>query len=156
MWEQIKALFANYVLLSTVIGWFLAQFFKMIITLVRDKQFNPRTMLFSLGGMPSSHTATVCALVSSSAIMFGLASFEFAISFTLAVVVMTDAVGVRRETGEQAKVINRMIEEVFSGDQQKSDRALKELVGHTPFQVLMGAIVGIGTAVLMGFIMGII
>ena len=156
MWEQIKALFANYVLLSTVIGWFLAQFFKMIITLVRDKQFNPRTMLFSLGGMPSSHTATVCALVASSAIMFGLASFEFAISFTLAVVVMTDAVGVRRETGEQAKVINRMIEEVFSGDQQKSDRALKELVGHTPFQVLMGAIVGIGTAVLMGFIMGII
>ena len=156
MWEQIKALFANYVLLSTVMGWFLAQFFKMIITLVRDKQFNPRTMLFSLGGMPSSHTATVCALVASSAIMFGLASFEFAISFTLAVVVMTDAVGVRRETGEQAKVINRMIEEVFSGDQQKSDRALKELVGHTPFQVLMGAIVGIGTAVLMGFIMGII
>ena len=156
MWEQIKALFSNYVLLSTIFGWFAAQFFKMIITLIRYRTFSVKTMLFSLGGMPSSHTATVCSLVASSAIMFGFGSFEFAISFVLAMVVMTDAVGVRRETGEQAKVLNQILEEMFSGDQQKTDRALKELVGHTPFQVAIGALVGVGTAIVTAWVMGIL
>lgn len=152
MWGQIKELFSNYVLLSTVTGWFVAQFLKTIVTLVKDKRFTPKLMLFSLGGMPSSHTATVCSLFTASAIKYGFGSFEFAISFVLALVVMTDAVGVRRETGEQAKVLNHILEEMFSRNQQKSGRALKELVGHTPFQVAMGAVVGICTGIIMGLI----
>lgn len=156
MAEQLRALASNYVLIATLSGWFTAQFFKMIVTLIKDKQFKPMLILFSSGGMPSSHTATVSALFTASAIMYGLGSFQFAISFTLAMVVMTDAVGVRRETGKQAKVINELLEEMFSGDPERSDKALKELVGHTPFQVAMGALVGIGTAFIVAFIMNVL
>ena len=156
MAEQFRALASNYVLIATLSGWFTAQFFKMIVTLIKDKQFKPMLVLFSSGGMPSSHTATVSALFTASAIMYGLGSFQFAISFTLAMVVMTDAVGVRHETGKQAKVLNELLEEMFSGDPERTDKALKELVGHTPFQVAMGALVGIGIAFIVAFIMNVL
>ena len=156
MLEQIKNLLTNYVLISTVTGWFLAQFFKMIITLIKDKKFKPLLILFSSGGMPSSHTATVSSLFATSAIKFGFGSFEFAISFILAMVVMTDAVGVRRETGKQAKILNQIVGEMYSDEPQESQKDLKELVGHSPFQVAMGALVGVGTSVLMAFVMGIL
>ena len=156
MIEQIKNLFSNYVLIATLVGWFFAQFFKMIITLIKDRKFKPMLILFSSGGMPSSHTATVSALFAASAIKFGFGSFEFAISFILAMVVMTDAVGVRRETGKQAKVLNQIVEEMYLEDGDQSNDALKELVGHTPFQVAMGAVVGVGTAIVMAFIMNVL
>ena len=155
MLEQLKNLFSNYVLMTTITAWFVAQFVKMIITLIKEKRFKPMLMLFSCGGMPSSHTATVSSLFASSAILFGFASFEFAISFVLTMVVITDALGVRREAGKHAKVLNRVMEEIFSGDAERSERALKELVGHTPFQVAMGAVVGISTAIIMAFAMGV-
>ena len=83
--------------------------------------------------MPSSHSSTVCAFAMSSALKYGVGSFQFAIGFIFAVVVMYDAMGVRRETGKQAKLLNKIMEQDF----------LKEFVGHTPLQVLMGAILGI-------------
>lgn len=149
-------LFSNYLFITPIIAWFVAQFLKMIITLIKDKVFNPKLALFSSGGMPSSHSATVSSLCSACAILSGFGSFEFAISFVLAMVVMTDAVGVRRETGEQAKVINKIVEELFSGNSEKAETALKELVGHTPFQVAMGVLVGISTSVIIAFIMNIL
>ena len=141
--------------MTPIIAWFAAQFIKMIITLIKEKRFSPMLMLFSCGGMPSSHTATVTSLFTASAIMFGFGSFEFAISFVLMMVVITDALGVRREAGKHAKVLNKVMEEIFSGDAERSERSLKELVGHTPVQVAMGALVGIGVAVLMAFAMGV-
>ena len=140
-----KAFFSNFVLVSAICAWFVAQFLKVVVTLFKEKQFKPRVLLFSLGGMPSSHSATVCALFTAAAIKFGFNSFEFAICAVLAMVVMTDAMGVRWQTGEQSKVINKIVKQLFGGNHEESATALKELVGHTPFQVLMGAIVGVAT-----------
>ena len=154
MGNFFEDLFENYILWATIAAWFVAQFIKMIITLIKEKKFKPTLMLFSCGGMPSSHTSTVSALFTSSAIVHGLGSFEFAVSFIFAMVVVTDALGVRREAGKHAKILNKIMEELFSGNSTRSERALKELVGHTPFQVAMGALVGICTAVIIGFIIG--
>ena len=141
----LKAFFTNFVLVSAIIAWFVAQFLKVVVTLFKEKQFKPRVLLFSLGGMPSSHSATVCALFTAAAMKFGFNSFEFAISAVLAMVVMTDAMGVRWQTGEQSKVINKIVKQLFGGNPEEAGTALKELVGHTPFQVFMGAIVGVAT-----------
>ena len=140
-----KAFFSNFVLVSAICAWFVAQFLKVVVTLFKEKQFKPRVLLFSLGGMPSSHSATVCALFTAAAMKFGFNSFEFAICAVLSMVVMTDAMGVRWQTGEQSKVINKIVKQLFGGNHEESATALKELVGHTPFQVLMGAIVGVAT-----------
>lgn len=101
--------------------------------------------------MPSSHSATVCALASASCYQYGAGSFEFAISLFFAIVVMYDAMGVRRETGIQAKLLNDMLktfEDMGRSELSTYDK-LKEFVGHTPLQVLAGAILGILIAVLM-------
>ena len=144
-----KAFFSNFVLVSTICAWFVAQFLKMVTTLIKEKKFKPSLMLFSSGGMPSSHSATVGALCTSSAVMFGFGSFEFAVSAVISMVVITDAMGVRWETGEQSKVINKIVKKLFAGNPEDTETALKELVGHTPFQVLMGLIVGIATPLVM-------
>ena len=112
--------------------------------------------MFANGGMPSSHSATVLALTTAAAMQYGLGSPIFALSAILSIIVMNDAFGVRYETGEQAKILNRITKELFSGKAEEINTGLKELVGHTPFQVLVGAIVGIATAVLYGIILGIL
>ena len=100
--------------------------------------------------MPSCHSATVCSLATSTGIQFGVGSFEFAIATIFAIVVMYDAIGVRRETGNQAKIINEMMEIFESMNKELStEDKLKELVGHTPLQVLVGSILGILIAVTM-------
>ena len=98
--------------------------------------------------MPSSHSATVCALATATGIRYGGGSFEFALAAVFAIVVMYDAMGVRQETGKQGKVLNEMME-IFTqmGKNIDAEKALKELVGHTPLQVLMGAILGIIIAI---------
>ena len=101
--------------------------------------------LLGNGGMPSSHSATVTALTVSAAYCRGVSSFEFAISFILAMIVMTDAIGVRQETGKQSKLLNKMMETDFwkMEDPDLFPVKLKELVGHTPLQVMAGVLVGI-------------
>ena len=144
-----EAFFSNFVLITTICAWFVAQFLKMVTTLFKEKKFKPSLMLFSSGGMPSSHSATVGALCTASFIEFGFSSFPFAVSAVIAMVVITDAMGVRWETGEQSKVINKIVKKLFAGNPEDTETALKELVGHTPFQVLMGVIVGIAVPLLM-------
>lgn len=101
------------------------------------------------GGMPSSHSATVCALATATGIQYGSASFAFAIAVIMAIIVMHDAMGVRRETGIQARVLNEMMN-LFRemGTKMSVEDKLKEFVGHTPFQVWMGALLG----VIVGFV----
>ena len=95
----LTELFGNRIFISAALGWFVAQVLKTLIHMFITKQFVMERMVGS-GGMPSSHSATVCALATSSGIRYGGGSFEFAISVMLAIIVMYDAMGVRRETGE--------------------------------------------------------
>ncbi len=155
VWNIIKEFFGNYVLISAVLGWFVAQVLKIFTGFPETKKIHIKNM-FSNGGMPSSHSSTVVALCIACAIQEGVASPYFAITAVLSIIVMNDALGVRYETGEQAKVINRITKELFSGKAEDINMGLKELVGHTPFQVLMGGLLGIVVAVGYAFIVGVL
>ncbi|WP_303620742.1 divergent PAP2 family protein, partial [Hungatella hathewayi] len=101
-------------------------------------------------GMPSSHSATVCGMTTAAAMHYGVGSFEFAVCFILSMVVMYDAMGVRRETGKQAKLLNSiLLENPLKLSGEVLQEKLKEYVGHTPLQVAAGAILGIALAVFM-------
>ena len=146
-----NTLIHNTVLVAAVMGWFIAQVLKTIIHLLMNKKLDLERLTGS-GGMPSSHSATVCAMCASAFMEYGAGSFEFAIAFILAAIVMYDARGVRRETGIQAQILNEMIE-FFNqmGEKVSREKKLKELVGHTPLQVLIGGILGIIIGVVVGF-----
>jgi hypothetical protein len=145
----LNDLFHNVIFVSAVLGWLIAQILKTFIHLFITKKFVAERMIGS-GGMPSSHSATVCALATSTGIIYGGGSFEFAIAVILAIIVMHDAMGVRRETGIQAKIINEMLEAFTNmGKNMSPEEKLKEFVGHTPLQVLAGAILGILVALLI-------
>lgn len=137
-----KDMFGNFYLMSVACSWILAQIIKIFTGYFHEDSFNFKKFLFGTGGMPSSHSATVMSLVASSAIVNGAGSYQFAAASLLAIIVMSDAMGVRLETGKQAQVINKIVLELFSG---KGDTTahLKEIIGHTPFQVFMGAGLGI-------------
>mgnify|MGYP001074174102 CR=1 FL=1 len=147
-----RGICANEIFIAAALGWFLAQILKTIIHTALTRSFVAERMVGS-GGMPSSHSSTVCALATSTCLQYGSDSFEFAIASFFAIVVMYDAIGVRRETGIQARVLNEMME-LFShmGKDVSMEDKLKEFVGHTPLQVLAGAILGILIAfVINGF-----
>jgi hypothetical protein len=146
--QFIEQLLSNEILIASFFGWLIAQVLKTIIYVAVNKNFNPERLLGD-GGMPSSHSATVMALVTATALNFGADTFEFSIAAVLALIVMHDAMGVRRETGKQAKVINNMMEWFVKMDSDISpEQKLKEFVGHTPLQVMFGALLGI----LVGFV----
>ncbi|MDE6699704.1 MAG: divergent PAP2 family protein [Acetatifactor sp.] len=134
----------NIIFFSAASGWLVAQVLKTIIHLFFTKQFVAERLVGS-GGMPSSHSATVCALTTATAFEYGGGSFEFTISLILAIIVMYDAMGVRRETGIQAKLLNDILETFaeMGRSELSAYEKLKEFVGHTPLQVLAGAILGI-------------
>lgn len=155
MLEQIKQFFGNYMLMSAGAGWLGAQVIKVFTGMFKDRKFNFATLFFSTGGMPSSHAAVVCALVTSSIILLGWGSHVTAVTIALAVIVMIDASGVRYETGKQSQILNKMITELFSPENTPAEfnMKLKVLVGHTPFQVVMGALFGIACAILLAIVM---
>ena len=147
--NYFNQIITNEILVSAVVGWLVAQILKTLIHLLITKKFVAERLV-GTGGMPSSHSATVCGLATAVGINEGLGSVYFAIAVVFAIVVMYDALGVRRETGKQAKVINEMIE-LFAnmGNEMSAEERLKEFVGHSPFQVLVGALIGIGMAFLI-------
>ncbi len=138
----ISEALSNHMLVCGVVSYFAAQFLKILIALVREKRLD-LSLLFASGGMPSSHSSTVAALCISAGRVYGVGSPFFAISLILASIVMYDAAGVRRATGEHAKILNKLLEDLTSGDQARTEEGLKELIGHTPLQVVMGALLGI-------------
>lgn len=137
-------LFSNTIFLAAATGWLVAQILKTLIHMFFTKEFLAERLIGS-GGMPSSHSATVCSLATATYFQFGAASFEFAIASIFAIIVMYDAMGVRRETGIQAKLLNNILEvfENMGQDQLSAHDKLKEFIGHTPLQVLMGTLLGI-------------
>lgn len=144
----------NIYLWSALLGWFVAQFLKIIVTCVKDRKFSLKIffkMLMASGGMPSSHSASACALAASIAVVEGIDSALFAIACVFAFIVMYDAQGVRHETGVQARILNKISTDLSTGKTKYIDRDLKELVGHTPLQVLAGAILGILIGALLPF-----
>lgn len=133
----------NQILVTSVIAWLCSQVLKTIIHLIVNKQLVWERLLGD-GGMPSSHSATVTAAAATTGLLYGWDSPLFAIAALLALIVMHDAMGVRQETGKQAKVINSMLDLFDSmgrGD-LTPDETLKEFVGHTRRQVYMGALLG--------------
>ena len=146
-------LVGNVVFMSGACGWCVAQVLKTIIHLILNKEFVAERLVGS-GGMPSCHSSTVCAFATACYLNYGAGSFEFGIALILAIIVMYDAMGVRRETGIQAKVLNEIIEtfEKMGHKELSAQEKLKEFVGHTPFQVLIGALLGILIAIIINFL----
>ena len=153
--ETIRLILSNRILVTAFLGYFTAQIIKAVIEAIMDHSFSFRRLLSGNGGMPSSHASTVCALATMTAFTAGVASFEFAIAVVFAIIVMVDASGVRRETGNQAIVLNELMEyfaKLKDNPPRFSQDKLKELIGHTPFQVQIGAALGIIIAVTVHFI----
>jgi acid phosphatase family membrane protein YuiD len=139
---------ANRVLTTCVTAWFVAQVLKVVFYYLLERRWDLGRM-FGLGGMPSSHSAVVCALSTAVGVSRGFYSPEFAIAFVLAAVVMTDAAGVRRAAGKQAALLNRIMRELTEEGKGLTHETLKELLGHSPFEVMIGALLGVLTAVLI-------
>lgn len=136
------------VIITCLLSWFIAQFLKVILTLIKDKKIDFRRFVGS-GGFPSSHAALVTSLATSVGLINGFAGTDFAITVILALVVMYDAAGVRRAAGQQARILNKLVEEWSDSDNALKDKRLKELLGHTPKEVVAGAILGIIIALVM-------
>ena len=147
----------NYVLVTAMVAWCTAQIIKTILHLIQTKTFDPER-LFGAGGMPSSHSSLVCSATIAMCRKCGFGSSEFALMFILAMIVMYDAMGVRRSAGLHAREINR-INRIFTikgitseeNNEQtgKKKKELKEYLGHTPFEVLGGALLGILIALIV-------
>ena len=142
-------LITNPFLITGVSSWLIAQVLKTIIYAIINKKFDIMR-LFGDGGMPSGHSATVTSIAVLCGIIFGTSSVEFALSAIFAIIVCHDATGVRLETGKQAILLNEIVKsfEILSTNELPEVK-LKELVGHTPLQVLAGISIGISNAFFM-------
>ncbi len=145
-------LFGNYILTTAIFSWFCAQFAKTIINWALVGKLEIERM-YGAGGMPSAHSAFVCSAFMAAARSEGVNSPFFAITFILASVVMYDAMGVRHETGKQAKILNKILDDWLKDEDETSPlskmKKLKEKVGHTPLEVLSGALLGILISILL-------
>ena len=139
--DVIEQLLDNRILLIGVISWFAAQALKVLLTLIVEKKL-VWSRMFGLGGMPSSHSSVVCGMTVAVGIRCGFNSALFAISCIVALITMTDAAGVRRSAGKQAAMINKIVRNMIQNGGDIPDETLKELLGHTPLQVAMGALLG--------------
>ncbi|MEA3489984.1 MAG: divergent PAP2 family protein [Candidatus Omnitrophota bacterium] len=134
----------NPVVVTTFMGWFIAQTFKVVIGIIRERRFNFKWFI-GTGGMPSSHAAGVTALATSVGLYQGLGTPLFGVTLMFTIVVICDAQGVRRSTGQQAGILNRIMEDIHWKKKIQEDR-LKELVGHTPIEILAGILLGLAVA----------
>ncbi len=166
--ENLHQLTRNYILTCAILSWIIAQIIKTVLTLITTKRFEVER-LTGAGGMPSAHSALVCSMTLAVARKEGFGSSLFAIAIMFAAVVMYDAMGVRRAAGEQAKVLNKIVV-IFKPNDNKAAidsqhskekirakrdkgkilklddmqfKKLKEYLGHTPLEVLAGALLGI-------------
>jgi uncharacterized protein len=136
----------NEVLLIALCTWAIAQVLKVVVILVQEKRL-AWNYFFTSGGMPSAHSATVCALATSLAMIDGMDSIGFSISAVLAVVVMYDAAGVRQSVGQHSAILNLIVKELSKKvTKLEREKDFREFIGHTPFQVLMGALLGVFVA----------
>lgn len=143
---MLSELINNNVLIAPLLSWAVAQLCKVILFLLEKRKLELR-YLVSSGGMPSSHSALVAGLATAVALVEGVGSVTFGISVVLAFIVMYDAATVRHSVGQQAVILNRVLKEIQERRPVKVlGRELKELIGHSPLEVLVGGFLGIGIA----------
>jgi acid phosphatase family membrane protein YuiD len=139
--ENFSDILDNHVLLVALAACFIAQIIKAVIEIIRHRKLNLR-VLVGTGGMPSAHSALVTALTCGIGQTIGWASPVFAATLVFSIIVMYDATGVRQAAGKQAKILNQIIDELFQEKPEFNEDRLKELLGHTPFQVIVGSALG--------------
>lgn len=150
---MLHDIITNSALVASILAWALAQLSKTLVAFLQGNGLRLR-YLYGSGGMPSSHSAFVSGLATAVAVIQGLESVAFAISFVVALIVMYDAAGVRQSVSRQSKVLNRIVKELRLGHLTGLENDLRELVGHTPFQVFAGSALGIAVALLWVTIAG--
>ncbi|MFM8320821.1 MAG: divergent PAP2 family protein [Chloroflexota bacterium] len=141
---QPMGIFSNPPLMAALIAWLIAQLVKPPLEYMRKRKWN-WALLLRAGGMPSSHSALVAGAAHATGLFEGFASPYFAIAFVVAVVVIYDATGIRRQAGKHARIINQMVNDLATGHPLKQEQ-LREVLGHTPLEALMGTLLGIATA----------
>ncbi|WP_222717533.1 divergent PAP2 family protein [Listeria portnoyi] len=158
-------MFINVPLIASLIAIFFAQFVKVPIHLLvyRKMQWS---LMFSTGGMPSSHSAAVTALMTTLAIKYGIDSPYFAIAVVFGIIVMFDATGVRRQAGEQAVALNKLARDfhefvehakgLTEPGQEEKQKHLKEMLGHKPMEVFFGALTGIAIGFIVDYLFGLL
>ena len=144
----IRQFLENRIIWIAVLAWFVTQSMKVVLTFAVERKIDWRRM-FGLGGMPSSHSAVVAAIAAAVGIRMGFNSATFAIALIVALITMIDAAGVRRAAGQQAVMLNRVVQELIEEGGDLPDETLKELLGHTPLQVAVGALIGVVLAILI-------
>lgn len=145
--EWFNLLISNKAVVIPFLLWFAIQIFKTVTDLIRYKKFDVKRIM-GAGGMPSSHTAVVCSVATCMGFEYGLDSGIFALSVAFAFIVMYDAAGVRRAAGKQAKILNKILQTPGLSKVEIQEK-LTEALGHTPIQVIVGAIIGILVPILM-------
>lgn len=143
----MKDLLSNKILIITLVVWAIAQTIKVIFGVIREKRFNFKWFI-GTGGMPSSHAAGATALATTCGIQEGFGSVYFALAVVFALVTMFDAQGVRRSAGQQAAILNQIVDDIYWRGKLENTRLI-ELIGHSPFQVFIGAILGGSLACLL-------
>ena len=142
-----KQIINNPVLQAVVLAWLLAQLIKLVIETYRKKKVDWH-ILMSAGGMPSSHASSITAAMLGVGLFEGFDTPLFGLAFVISMIVLYDAAGVRRQAGRQAEKINKLINELLNGH-PLSQEQLQEVLGHTPFQVFMGFLLGIGVSLVI-------
>ncbi len=138
---MIKELFSNRILWATLYSWIIAQVIKICLNIIRERRFN-FSWLITTGGMPSAHSASVATLATYIGLKEGFNSGIFAVSVIIALIAMFDAQTWRRSIGIQAKILNTIVEDLYKGKKVEEEK-LRELIGHTPIEVFIGALLGI-------------
>lgn len=151
--DILQDLLHNDILLAGILSWLTAQVIKTILYAVLNKEID-FSRLMGDGGMPSAHSATVTAVAVMTGLLCGFGSPLFAVACIVAIIVMHDAMGVRLETGKQAKLLNEMVAlfEALGQPKLSMEKKLKEFVGHTPSQVTAGMLLGIAVALIYYFV----
>jgi acid phosphatase family membrane protein YuiD len=142
---------SNHVLITSIIAWALAQILKVPANYLKTHEWH-WSLFFSAGGMPSSHSALISSTTLAIGLFIGFGTPLFALALAIGMIVVYDAAGIRQQAGKHAQKINLMIDALFQGH-PISDTALKEVLGHTPFEAVMGVIQGSVVAVLLWLIM---
>jgi acid phosphatase family membrane protein YuiD len=149
---MLDDLLSNKVLWTAMAAWFLAQFLKPFLEYLETRRW-VWGLWFSTGGNPSSHSALIVSVMLAIGLFVGFGTPLFALALAIAMIVVYDAAGVRREAGRHAERINILIEELFSG-QPISEQQLKEVIGHTPMEVFSGVLLGAATALISYVLFG--
>jgi hypothetical protein len=145
--DNFASIVENHLLWVSLIACLVAQGLKLLIELFRERKFKLRALV-TTGGMPSAHSALVASLAAGVGIREGWESTDFAIALLFAIIVMFDAAGVRQAAGKQARLLNQIVDELFQEHKGFNEEKLKELLGHTPLQVIVGVILGVTIALM--------